>query len=321
MENTIGTPTLWCSFGVFLIIIIIIEMSIQKIFVYKESAFKIALYSSCISMLTAILFDVLIWIYIKFTVNSYLANINFLTFISGYLLEQSLSMDNVAMWFFLFQLFSISMVHQRVILFYGTFLALVFRSSIIFFGVWLLSKWSFLFYVLSIILLFTGIITILSNGVNKKTDVQNTFIMSWIYKKFRITKNFSKNNFFTKENGVIVATPLFLVLILIELNDIIFSIDSIPAIFLITKDPFIIITSSFFSIIGLRSIYVILANSIQKFYIIKYGITLILIFISIKILLKEFVDIPIMLSSFFIVCILVACFIIEKFFFQVKSKN
>lgn len=320
MNNTIGTPVLWCSFGVFSIILMTIDFGIQKIFCkYKENSIRLALFMSFIWIISAILFDLLIWFYIRFTINIDLANKNFLTFMAGYFVEKSLSIDNIAVWFFLFQLFSVPVMYQRTVLYYGIIGALMFRSSIIFFSVWLLSTWSFVFYIFSIILLFTGIKMIFSDNSCDRKNVKSTPIIDWIYRNFRLTKKFSHNQFFSKENGVTVATPLFLVLILIEFNDILFSIDSIPAIFSITQDPFLIITSSFFSIIGLRSIYVILANSIQKMRFLKYGIALILVFISIKMLLKNFFYISTLFSFVFILSVLISFILLNKFYFIIKN--
>ncbi|XBC39882.1 MAG: TerC/Alx family metal homeostasis membrane protein [Buchnera aphidicola (Chaetogeoica yunlongensis)] len=318
MVDTIGTPILWCSVGVIIIILLVIDFSVQNFFKSEDTSTKLALILSLLWFLITILFSCFIWLYTKFTFNENLASKNFFVFLSGYFLEKSFSMDNMAIWYILFQSFSIPVIFQRKILLYGIFFALILRSILIFCGIWLLSNWSFIFYILGIFLFFTGVKIIFLDSNGDKQNTQDIFFVKWIYRNFRLTKNFSGNKFFSREKGVLVATPLFLVLILVELNDIILSLDSIPAIFSITKDPFIVMTSSFFSMAGLRSVYIILVNELQNISFIKYGIAVILIFISIKILLKELFEIPISVSLAFIMITLISCFIAGKIFVKVK---
>ncbi|HXK00613.1 MAG TPA: TerC/Alx family metal homeostasis membrane protein [Buchnera sp. (in: enterobacteria)] len=289
--HTVGTPFLWMSFSVLSIVMIAIDMGLQKKNILVKHPLKSAILLSLVWLGIVLLFSTILWFSIEKNISYDTANIKTLSFFSSYCLEQFLSIDNIFIWFLLFRYFSIPVIYQRKVLVYGVLGAIVFRIIIIFSGNWLLSKFHWILYVFSFILLYTGIKILFYEDKNIEILKDNHW-MSVIYKQLRITNKLQGDKFFIWKDGLFFFTPLFLVSILIELSDIIFAIDSISAIFSITMDPFIIITSNLLAILNLRSVYFLLSYCEKKINIIKYGIGFILIFISFKILTEHFLYIP-----------------------------
>lgn len=207
-----------------------------------------------------------------------------------FFIEKAMSLDNIFIILMIFQFFSIPLIYQHRILFLGILGVIVSRGIIIYLGVIVISKFSWLLYVFAIILIITGIKTFYLS--NKNLKVQESSIYRILQKYFSITPKILGYKFFVKTSKGISITPLFASLIMIEVMDIVFAIDSIPAIFAITKDPYIIYTSNIFAILGLRALFLCLANVVKQFSYIKYSLALILIFIGIKIFAEHVIDIP-----------------------------
>ncbi|HJD57522.1 MULTISPECIES: TerC/Alx family metal homeostasis membrane protein [unclassified Candidatus Tisiphia] len=207
-----------------------------------------------------------------------------------FFIEKAMSLDNIFIILMIFQFFSIPLIYQHRILFLGILGVIVSRAIIIYLGVIVISKFSWLLYVFAIILIITGIKTFYLS--NKNLKVQESSIYRILQKYFSITPKILGYKFFVKTSKGISITPLFASLIMIEVMDIVFAIDSIPAIFAITKDPYIIYTSNIFAILGLRALFLCLANVVKQFSYIKYSLALILIFIGIKIFAEHVIDIP-----------------------------
>ncbi|WP_341750353.1 TerC/Alx family metal homeostasis membrane protein [Candidatus Tisiphia endosymbiont of Sialis lutaria] len=207
-----------------------------------------------------------------------------------FFIEKAMSLDNIFIILMIFQFFSIPLIYQHRILFLGILGVIVSRGIIIYLGVIVISKFSWLLYVFAIILIITGIKTFYLS--NKNLKVQESSIYRILQKYFSLTPKIAGYKFFIKTSKGISITPLLASLIMIEVMDIVFAIDSIPAIFAITKDPYIIYTSNIFAILGLRALFLCLANVVKQFSYIKYSLALILIFIGIKIFAEHVIDIP-----------------------------
>jgi tellurite resistance protein TerC len=223
-------------------------------------------------------------------------------YFAGFLIEKALSVDNMFVFILIFSYFGIPMAFQHQVLFYGILGAIIFRGLFIAAGVALISNFHWVIYVFGVFLIITAIR--IARGTEEVHPERNP-VLKLAQRMFPTTSKFDGQKLFTKENGKRVATPLFVTLLFIEFTDIVFAIDSIPAIFAITKDPFIILTSNVFAILGLRALYFLLAGSMARFHLLKYGLAIILGFVGVKMLLEAVhVEIPIWLSLTLIIGVL-----------------
>ena len=217
-----------------------------------------------------------------------------LKYITGYLIELSLSIDNVFVIAVIFSNFSIPDKHQHRVLFWGILGAIIFRGLMIFFGVTLINKFDWIIYVFGVFLLYTAYKMLMSHS--SEFNPQNSFVYKGLRKVFPITHKMDGDKFFINRLGVRAATPLFIALMVIELTDILFALDSIPAILAITTNPFIVFSSNILAILGLRSMYFLISRMLQKFRFINYSLVIILSFVGIKMLLSHNIVIPEWLS-------------------------
>jgi tellurite resistance protein TerC len=206
-----------------------------------------------------------------------------LQFLTGYVIEKSLSVDNVFVFALLFSYFAVPPVYQHKVLFWGVLSALVMRAIMIFLGAALISEFHWIIYVFGGFLIFTGIKMLVSQ--EKEMHPESNPVVKWFKKRMSVTPDFRGSKFFVWENGKRCATPLVIVLLIVEISDLIFAVDSIPAIFAITRDPFLVYTSNVFAIMGLRSLYFALAHVIDRFHYLKYGLAVVLSFVGLKMLL------------------------------------
>jgi tellurite resistance protein TerC len=239
-----------------------------------------------------------LWWYLDGAMGRELANQKTLEYVTGYLIEKSLAVDNVFVWLMLFSFFAVPIELQKRVLVYGVLGAIVMRTVMIFAGVWLIAKFHWILYVFGAFLLITGIK--MWWFADEKPDLANNPLIRWLKSHIKLTEHLEGERFFVmrEEAGRVVryATPLFLVLVLVEISDLIFAVDSIPAIFAITTDPFIVLTSNVFAILGLRAMYFLLADMADRFSLLKYGLALVLIFIGTKMLLIDLMKIPVLFS-------------------------
>ena len=226
-----------------------------------------------------------------------------LTFLTGYVIEESLSVDNIFVIVLIFQYFRVPAQFQHRVLFWGILGALVMRGIFIGLGAALLARFEWIIYVFGALLVITGIRMALKQ--DEEFDGEQNPVVRFVRRFLPVTADYREKHFFTREKGRRYATPLFLVLVLVEATDLIFAIDSIPAIFGITRDPFIVFTSNIFAVMGLRSLFFLLASVVTKFHLLKYGLAVILTFVGAKMLLEHWVHIPIMLSLGIVVTVLV----------------
>jgi tellurite resistance protein TerC len=217
-----------------------------------------------------------------------------LEFLAGYVVEESLSVDNLFVMVVIFEYFRVPAICQHRVLFYGILGALVMRGLFIGLGTLLLSRFEWILYVFGAMLLVTGIRMMFKQDEEFEGDKNRIVIL--VRRFVPMTADYRGKNFFVPVDGRRIATPLLLVLILVEFTDLIFAVDSIPAIFGITREPFIVFTSNIFAILGLRSMYFLLAAVIERFYLLKYGLAIILSFIGVKMLGEQLFHIDILVS-------------------------
>lgn len=222
---------------------------------------------------------------------------------AGFLIEKALSVDNIFVFLVIFSYFQVKAEHQHHVLFYGILGAVIFRGIFIAVGVTVIDRFEWVLYLLGALLVYTAFR--IAKG-NESVHPENNPVLKMFNKRFRTSKDYDGHKLFTIENGKRVATPLFVVLLVVEVTDIAFAVDSIPAIFAISRDPFIILSSNVFAILGLRALYFLLAGSIEKFHLLKYGLAIILGFVGIKMLASHYWHPPIALSLGVIVVTLVA---------------
>ncbi|ALU53809.1 TPA: TerC family protein [Klebsiella pneumoniae] len=292
--NTVGTPLLWGGFAVVVAIMLAIDLLLQGRRGSHSMTMKQAAGWSILWVTLSLLFNAAFWWYLVQTQGRAVADPQALAFLTGYLIEKALAVDNVFVWLMLFSYFAVPPALQRRVLVYGVLGAIVLRTIMIFAGSWLISQFDWLLYVFGAFLLFTGVKMALAK--EDDSGIGDKPLVRWIRSHLRMTDKIESERFFTRKNGVLFATPLLLVLILVELSDVIFAVDSIPAIFAVTTDPFIVLTSNLFAILGLRAMYFLLAGVAERFSMLKYGLSVILVVIGVKMLIVDFYHIPVAIS-------------------------
>ncbi len=292
--NTVGTPLLWGGFAVVVAIMLAIDLLLQGRRGSHSMTMKQAAGWSILWVTLSLLFNAAFWWYLVQTQGRAVADPQALAFLTGYLIEKALAVDNVFVWLMLFSYFAVPPALQRRVLVYGVLGAIVLRTIMIFAGSWLISQFDWLLYVFGAFLLFTGVKMALAK--EDDSGIGDKPLVRWIRSHLRMTDKIESERFFTRKNGVLFATPLLLLLILVELSDVIFAVDSIPAIFAVTTDPFIVLTSNLFAILGLRAMYFLLAGVAERFSMLKYGLSVILVFIGVKMLIVDFYHIPVAIS-------------------------
>ncbi|MFP3014019.1 MAG: TerC family protein [Arsenophonus sp. NC-QC1-MAG3] len=292
--HSVGTPLLWAIFTVVIVVMLLIDIFLQDKHLEREVTVRQSVIWTLIWISLALLFALGLWFYFNQMTSLRIANRQIMAFLTGYLLEKALAIDNVFVWLMLFNYFSIPINLQRRVLIYGVLGAIVLRTIMIFTGSWLVSQFHWILYLFGIFLLFTGIKMFFVKEhdqlINKKP------LVKWVSSHLRMINTLHDEHFFIRQQGILFATPLVIVLILVEISDIIFAVDSIPAIFAVTTDPFIVLTSNLFAILGLRAMYFVLSGIAKKFFMLKYGLSIILIFTGIKMLLMDIFYIPTVIS-------------------------
>lgn len=311
MINSIGSPLLWGSFAVIVVIMLAVDLLLQGRRGATTMTLRQAAIWSLVWVSLSLLFNAGLWWYLSETMGRAVADKQALAFLTGYLIEKALAVDNVFVWLMLFSYFSVPPNLQRRVLVYGVLGAIVLRTIMIFAGSWLVTQFQWILYVFGAFLLFTGVKMALAK--DDDGDIGDKPLVRWIRSHLRMTDKIENEHFFTRRNGVLFATPLLLVLILVELSDVIFAVDSIPAIFAVTTDPFLVLTSNLFAILGLRAMYFLLAGVAERFSMLKYGLSVILVFIGFKMLIMDLYHIPIAVSLSVVAGILVLTLVINVF--------
>ncbi len=296
--ESIGTWWMWAGFFAIVLVMLAIDLFVVGGSKQHRVSVREAAIWSLIWVSISMLFAGALWLYLDGTAGRELANQKALEYVTGYLIEKSLAVDNVFVWLMLFSFFAIPPELQKRVLVFGVLGAIVLRTLMILAGVWLIAHFHWLLYVFGAFLLITGIK--MWWFADEKPDLANNPLINWIRRHIKVSDQLHGESFFIKrpEGGTLVhyATPLFLVLVLVEFSDVIFAVDSIPAIFAITTDPFIVLTSNIFAILGLRAMYFLLADMADRFSLLKYGLAIVLMFIGTKMLLIDVIKIPVLLS-------------------------
>jgi tellurite resistance protein TerC len=296
--ETVGSWWMWVGFaGIVLVMLAIDLFAVGGGKQHRVSMREAAVWSG-IWVAVSFAFAGALWWYLDGAAGRAVANETALEFVTGYLIEKSLAVDNVFVWLMLFSFFAVPLELQKRVLIYGVLGAIVMRTIMIFAGVWLIAKFHWLLYVFGAFLLITGIK--MWWFAEEKPDLANNPVVKWIRGHMNVTDALHGERFFVmvEKSGkwVRYATPLFLVLVLVEITDLIFAVDSIPAIFAITTDPFVVLTSNVFAILGLRAMYFLLADMADRFSLLKYGLAIVLMFVGVKMMLLDVFKIPVLIS-------------------------
>ncbi len=311
--SSIGTPLMWSLFAAFVLVALLVDFFAMS----KQGAHRVSMKEAGIWSL--------IWVGVSFVFVGWLwwtlggtgtdetaralANTKALEFVTGYLVEKALAVDNIFVFLMVFTYFAVPAEFQKRVLMFGILGALVLRAVMILIGAWLIAQFHWILYVFGAFLVFTGVKMWWAAG--QEPDLEANPALKWMRKHMKMTDRYDGEKFFTVENGVKLATPLFVVILLIGIVDIVFAVDSIPAIFAITTDPFIVLTSNVFAILGLRAMYFLLANMHERFHLLSYGLAIVLVFIGAKMLLIDIYKIPVVWSLGFTVTTLAVTMILS----------
>ena len=293
--ESIAPLWLWIVFVAFVVSALFVDFVVLKKQGAQEVSVKQAVNWSLVWVGLSFVFNALFWWAIKDTTgSSAIANEKSLEFLTGYLIEKSLAVDNIFVFLLIFTYFAVPAAYQKRVLMIGIVGAIVLRTVMILVGGWLISEFHWILYVFGAFLLLTGVKMWWAAG--KEPSLDDNPALKLLRKVLPISKNFDGEKFWTVENGKRIATPLLMVICLVGLTDVIFAVDSIPAIFAITKDPFIVLTSNVFAILGLRAMFFLLQAAASRFHLLNYGLAVILVFIGTKMLLIDVFKIPVAVS-------------------------
>lgn len=294
---------LWVGFNGFVLAMLALDLGIFHRHAHVVSVREAALWS-ILWISLALLFNAGIYFYWHAVVpgSAYTNSEAALAFLTGYLIEKSLSVDNIFVFVLIFSYFAVPAIYQHRVLFWGIIGALLMRATLIFLGAALLERFHWIIYIFGAFLIYTGINMALHD--DEAVDVEQNAAARLFRRFMPVTERYVEGNFFVRHAGQLMATPLLVVLIIVETTDLVFALDSIPAIFAITTDAFLVYTSNIFAILGLRSLYFLLAGVIDKFRYLKIGLAVVLTFVGTKMLIESFVHIPIGLSLGIIATIL-----------------
>ena len=293
--QTIAPLWLWATFVAIVAVSLFVDFVVLKKQGAHDIGMKEALNWSLIWVALSFVFNALFWWAVRDSTGSTsVANEKSLEFLTGYLIEKSLAVDNICVFLMIFTYFAVPSAFQKRVLMIGIIGAIVLRSVMILVGGWLLQEFHWVLYVFGLFLVLTGIKMWWAAG--KEPDLNDNPALKLLRRVLPVSQGFDGEKFFTLENGKKIATPLFMVICLVALTDVIFAVDSIPAIFAITSDPFIVLTSNVFAILGLRAMYFLLAAVAGKFHLLNYGLAAILVFIGVKMCLVDLYKIPVWAS-------------------------
>jgi len=298
----IGSTWLWIGFNLFVLLMLILDLGVFHKKSHEVKTKEALLWTG-------------IWIFLALLFNTgiyyFFGKEKAVEFLTGYIIEKSLSIDNIFVFLLIFSYFSVPAQYQHKVLFWGIFGALIMRIIFIFAGLELIHRFHWIIYVFGVFLIYTGIKMLFPS---KELDPNKNPVLKLFKRFFPVTDDYHGSAFFIKQDSKTIATRLFLVLLLIEVTDLIFAVDSIPAILAISDDPFIVYTSNVFAILGLRSLYFAVAGLNQYFHYLKIGLSAILVFVGIKMCIVDFYKIPVTASLVIIISILLLSIIASKIF-------
>ncbi len=292
--DTIAPTWLWVFFVAAVLAALFIDFVVLKKQGAHEVSVKEALNWSIVWIALSFAFNGLFWWAVMQDHGQAVANTKALEFLTGYLIEKSLAVDNIFVFLMIFTYFAVPPAYQKRVLMIGIIGAIVLRTVMILVGSWLIAHFHWILYVFGAFLVITGIKMWWAAG--QEPDLESNPALKLLKRFMPVAKHFDGERFFTMANGRRIATPLLLVVALVGVTDVIFAVDSIPAIFAITTDPFIVLTSNIFAILGLRAMYFLLQAVAAKFHLLSYGLAVILAFIGTKMMLIDVIKIPVLAS-------------------------
>ena len=299
----------WVGFVIFILLVLLLDLGVF----HKKShtvGFKESIIWSGVWIALALAFAVII-LYWR-------GQEDFMLFLTGYVIEKSLSVDNLFVFLLIFGFFKIPNQYQHKVLFYGILGALIMRAFFIWAGIAILTKFEWVIYIFGAFLVYSGVKMLMPHG--DEHDLEKSWVINWTKKIFPTTPHFHDDKFFVKLNGAWMITPLFITLIFVEFSDLVFAIDSIPAIIGITNDPFLVFTSNVFAILGLRSLYFALKGFADMFHYLKYGLAVILMFIGIKMLIIHWFHMPVAVTMGVIFFVLLSSVLLSIWSNRKKEK-
>ena len=292
--DTIGTPFLWLMFAGVVVVALLVDLVLMRHGGPHKVTFKEATWWSLGWVALALAFNAWLWWYSGQQLGDAEGQRIGMEFLTGYLVEKSLAVDNIFVFLMIFTYFSVPEEQKQRVLVIGIIAAIVLRAILIFAGAFLLAKFHWILYVFGAFLLLTGIKMISAAG--KAPDLEQNPVLRWLTAHVQMTRGYHGSALSVLEGGKRLYTPLFIVIVMIGITDVIFAVDSIPAIFAITDDPFIVLTSNVFAVLGLRAMFFLLQGMADRFHLLPYGLALVLMFIGAKMLLIDVYKIPIGIS-------------------------
>jgi tellurite resistance protein TerC len=287
-----GTPLLYLGFCLLVVVLIAVDFVMLRAQGSHKVSVKEAAWWSVVWFLAAAAFGGWFWWHLNCQFGPEVAGQKTLEYATGYLVEKALAIENVFVWITIFTYFSIPPELQKRVLLWGVIGAILMRAVLIYLGALMIQQFSWIFYVFGAFLVITGIKMFLFTG--KTSDLGSNVLLRWLRGHLRITNDLRGDRFMVIENGKRVLTPLFLVLVLVEVSDLIFAVDSIPAVFAVTSDPFIVFTANTFAILGLRAMYFLLAEMAGRFPLLGYGLATIVTLVGVKMLIMDVYKVPIL---------------------------
>jgi tellurite resistance protein TerC len=319
MFDTIGTPGLWAAFAAFVVAALAIDLWVMDRRSSQTVGVKAAAIWSIVWIALALVFGAGLWLHLDGAAGREVANEKAAEYLTGYLIEKSLSVDNIFVFLMLFTYFAVPPERQRKVLVLGVLGAIALRVVMILIGAWLISRFHWILYVFGLFLLVTGVKMIVF--ADEKPDLERNPVLRWMRGHLAITTQFHGDRYWVDEGGRRWYTPLFVVLVLIGVTDLVFAVDSIPAIFAITDDPFIVMTSNIFAVLGLRALYFVLADLAERFHLLVYGLGTILVFVGLKMLAVDLFKVPVAWSLGTVAVILAASIVASLAIPPKEAKN
>lgn len=303
----IDSPFAWAALLVFITVALGADFMSLRRQGNRVISFKDALYWSLIWVGLAMIFCAGLWLTLDLSEGRAIANLKAGEFLTGYLIEKSLSVDNLFVFLMLFTAFQVPPTQQKKALMIGIIAAIILRIILILVGVWLISRFSWIMYLFGLFLLYTGAKMVIAD--EGEPDLENNRLLKWMRNHLTISHEYHGSALYLMKDGVRTFTPLFLVVALIGVTDVMFAVDSIPAIFAVTTDPYIVMSSNVFAVLGLRALYFMLAGMAERFHLLKFGLAAILVFIGTKMLIVDFFHIPVGASLAIVLAFLVVTMI------------
>lgn len=299
-----GSPLLYAGLGLIVVALLALDFVLLRTQGSHKVSVKEAAWWSVVWFVASGAFGAWFWWHLEGRFGADVASRKTLEYATGYLIEKGLAIENVFVWITIFTYFSIPPEFQKRVLLWGVIGAIVMRAILIYLGALLVQQFSWIFYLFGLFLVATGIKMFLFTG--KKSDLGSNAMLRWLRTHMRITPELHGERFSIIENGKRALTPLFLVLVLVEVTDLIFAVDSIPAIFAVTSDPFIVFAANTFAILGLRAMYFLLADVADRFHLLGYGLAAIVTLVGVKMLIMDVYKVPILWMLGTVAAVLIA---------------